>query len=428
MPWRNYQHLAARTFNQPLLLEPAYARVFFSALSERFGTERLIDATTGAQLAGEELKQLASSWDKESRSASKSYRVERGIAILPVTGTLVHKFGYMQPVSGMTGYDGIAARLQQAVSDPAVKGILLDIDSPGGEVSGAFDTADLIVRAREQKPVWCLASDMACSAGYLLASACTRRLITQTGGVGSIGVVVAHRSVEKALELAGVDVTLIYAGSHKVDGNPFEQLPSDVRDEIQASIDSTRDQFAQKVADYTGLKKAQVLATEAAVYTGQEAIKAGLADQIVNYADAIQAMADALNTTKPELSMTTTTAKTEEQVVTLTTEQISAQAASNELARVMSIIGCDEAKGREQQAHALAAIPSMTLDQAKAVLAAAPQTAQARTETALDALMAKESPEAVADMPAQHNHSADGSAAKISLLVQAGKSLIEEQL
>ncbi|HAS1749982.1 hypothetical protein ASV33_16070 [Enterobacter hormaechei subsp. xiangfangensis] len=107
---------------------------------------------------------------------------------------------------------------------------------------------------------------------------------------------------------------------------------------------------------------------------------------------------------------------------------LSAQAASNELARVMSIIGCEEAKGREQQAHALAAIPGMTLDQAKAVLAAAPQTAQARTETALDALMTKESPEAVAYMPAQHNHSADGSAAKISLLVQAGKSLIEEQL
>lgn len=427
MPCRNYQHLAARTFNQPLLLEPAYARVFFSALSERFGTERLIDATTGAQLAGDELRQLASSWDSESRQTPKSYRVERGIAVLPVIGTLVHKFGYMQPVSGMTGYDGIAARLQQALADPSVKGILLDIDSPGGEVSGAFDTADLIARAREQKPVWCLASDMACSAGYLLASACSRRLITQTGVVGSIGVVVAHRSVEKALELAGVDVTLIYAGSHKVDGNPFKQLPAEVRDEIQTSIDSTRDQFAQKVAVYTGLKKARVLATEAAIYTGQDAIKAGLADQIVNYADAIQTMADALKT-KPELSMTTTTANTEDQAVTLTAEQISAQAASNELARVMSIIGCEEAKGREQQAHALAAIPGMTLEQAKAVLAAAPQTAHARTETALDTLMERESPDAVADLPAQHNHSAEGSAAKISLLVTAGKSLIGEQL
>lgn len=125
--------------------------------------------------------------------------------------------------------------------------------TPGGEVAGAFDTADLIAR-REQKPVWALASDTACSAAYLLASACSRRLITQTGTVGSIGVLMAHRCVEKALEIAGVDVTLIYAGAHKVDGNPYSQLPGDVRDEFQLSINSTREQFAQKVSDYTGLK------------------------------------------------------------------------------------------------------------------------------------------------------------------------------
>lgn len=50
----------------------------------------------------------------------------------------------------------------------------------------------------------------------------------------------------KALEIAGVDVTLIYAGAHKVDGNPYSQLPGDVRDEFQLSINSTREQFAQK--------------------------------------------------------------------------------------------------------------------------------------------------------------------------------------
>lgn len=94
--------------------------------------------------------------------------------------------------------------------------------------------------------MWALASDTACSAAYLLASACSRRLITQTGTVGSIGVLMAHRCVEKALEIAGVDVTLIYAGAHKVDGNPYSQLPDDVRDEFQLSINSTREQFAQK--------------------------------------------------------------------------------------------------------------------------------------------------------------------------------------
>ncbi|EKE2597380.1 S49 family peptidase [Salmonella enterica subsp. enterica serovar Banana] len=437
MPWNNLPHIAARAFNQPLLLEPAYARVFFSSLAERYGAARLIDATSGQVLNADDMKQLAGDWDDDRQRQAKTYRVERGIAVLPVSGTLVHKFGYVKPLSGMTGYDGIATRLQQALDDSSVKGILLDIDSPGGEVAGAFDTADLIARAREQKPVWALASDTACSAAYLIASACTRRLITQTGAVGSIGVLVAHRSVEKALELAGVDVTLIYSGAHKVDGNPFEQLPEAVREHIQTSIDSTRDLFAQKVSEHTGLKKSRILATEAAVYIGGDAIKAGLADEIVNYADAIRVMADALkpkterfimpDTGKTTASATTTTTEDSLAVASTTAaqdqfnaDQIRAEAATNELARVMAIIGCPEAKGREEQARALAGVPGMTVEQAQSVLAAAPQTAQARTETTLDTLMSTESPDPVKD---GGRALATGSNAKISLLVAAGKSI-----
>ncbi|ECG7135599.1 S49 family peptidase [Salmonella enterica subsp. enterica serovar Uppsala] len=436
MPWNNLPHIAARAFNQPLLLEPAYARVFFSSLAERYGAGRLIDATSGQVLNADDMRQLAGGWDGDDRQRqAKTYRVERGIAVLPVSGTLVHKFGYVQPLSGVTGYDGIATRLQQALDDSSVKGILLDVDSPGGEVAGAFDTADLIARAREQKPVWALASDTACSAAYLIASACTRRLITQTGAVGSIGVLVAHRSVEKALELAGVDVTLIYSGAHKVDGNPFEQLPEAVREHIQTSIDSTRDLFANKVSEYTGLKKSRVLATEAAVYIGGDAIKAGLADEIVNYADAIGVMADALKPKTERFIMsgtgkTTASATTTEDAlaVAATTvaqdqfnaDQIRAEATTNELARVMAIIGCPEAKGREEQARALAGVPGMTVEQAQVVLAAAPQTAQARTETTLDAIMEKESPDTIQD---GGRALATGSNAKISLLVAAGKSI-----
>ena len=378
---------------------------------------------------------LAMSWDGSERPRQKAYRVERGIAVLPVTGTLVHKLGYINPVSGMSGYDGIAKRLQQAISDPDVKGILLDIDSPGGEVAGAFDTADLIARAREQKPVWALASDTACSAAYLLASACSRRLITQTGTVGSIGVLMAHRCVEKALEIAGVDVTLIYAGAHKVDGNPYSQLPDDVRDEFQLSINSTREQFAQKVSDYTGLKKSRVLATEAAVFIGADAIKSGLADQLVNYADAIAVMADAL---KPKMERfmpgTETTAETTttEQTAATTTvaqvefneKQIRADAVSSELARVMAIINCPEAVGREAQAKALAGVPGMTVEQAQLVLAAAPQTAQARTETALDTLMSTESPETIQDAGST---TATGTTANVSMLVAAGRSILGDE-
>lgn len=71
MPWNNFPHLAARAFNQPLLLEPAYARVFFSALSDRFGTGRLIDTASGEVMSNDEMNALAMSWDSMSDRARK---------------------------------------------------------------------------------------------------------------------------------------------------------------------------------------------------------------------------------------------------------------------------------------------------------------------------------------------------------------------
>ncbi|WP_244596610.1 hypothetical protein [Escherichia coli] len=79
MPWNNFPHLAARAFNQPLLLEPTYARVFFSALSDRFGTGRLIDTASGEVMNSDEMNALAMGWDSSERTRQKSYRVERGI-------------------------------------------------------------------------------------------------------------------------------------------------------------------------------------------------------------------------------------------------------------------------------------------------------------------------------------------------------------
>ncbi|EAV9311989.1 S49 family peptidase, partial [Salmonella enterica] len=274
----------------------------------------------------------------------------------PVSGTLVHKLGGMRPFSGMTGYDGITARLQQAISDPEVTGVLLDIDSPGGQAAGAFDCADMIYRLGQQKPIWALMNDVACSGAMLLASACSRRLVTQTARIGSVGVVMAHTSYAGQLEQEGVEITLLYSGKHKTDLNPYQALPDDVRTDYQQKMDATRQMFADRVAQYTGLSAEAVMATEAAIYDGQAGIEVGLADEMVNAADAISVMAAALkNNSKggdmPELTAT--------------------EAAAQENQRVMGIIGCPEAKGREQLAQMLAGQPGMSVAQAQAILAAA---------------------------------------------------------
>ena len=153
----------------------------FCALAGQLGISRLTDAVSGDSLTAQEaLATLALSGDDDGPRQARSYQVMNGIAVLPVSGTLVSRTRALQPYSGMTGYNGIIARLQQAASDPMVDGILLDMDTPGGMVAGAFDCADIIARVRDIKPVWALANDMNCSAGQLLASAASRRLVTQT--------------------------------------------------------------------------------------------------------------------------------------------------------------------------------------------------------------------------------------------------------
>lgn len=370
---RNLSHIAAMAFNEPLLLEPAYARVFFCALGKEIGAGNLAVPQLDVQLDADGMQLAVTDYMAGGQRPAKSYQVKNGIAILPVSGTLVHKLGTLRPYSGMTGYDGLTARLQMAVNDPDVRGILLDIDSPGGQAAGAFDCADMIYRLREQKPVWALCNDMACSAAMLLAAACSRRLITQTAKIGSIGVMMAHTSYEKQLAQEGVDITLIYSGQHKVDGNSIQALPAGVRADFQRRIDEARRMFVDKVALYTGLSSEAVMNTEAAVYDGQAGIDAGLADQLINAADAVEVMVSALNDSV-----------TKENAMTVKNLTV-AEAVAQENQRVMGILNCQEAKGREQLAQMLAGQPGMTVEQAKTLLAAAPV---AGTDSTGDQIMA----------------------------------------
>lgn len=378
----NLKHIASRALDKPLLLDPGYARTFFSALSTRLGVTQLVDAH-GEVMTGEKMHIEASSF-MNSRDRQRPYQVIDGVAVVPVSGTLVHKFGHVQPYSGMTGYDGIIARVQAAIDDSEVKGILLDMDTPGGEVAGCFDAAQTIRSLAQEggKPLWAVADDMACSAGMAIASAAYRRLITQSAVMGSVGVVMAHQSVAGKLKEDGIKVTLIHSGAHKVDGNPYEDLSAEALAAFQAKSDTLRQEFATLVSNHTGLSVEAVLATEAKTYRGQEAIDVGFADQLVNGNEAIAIFADFLNQPKTNISgVTMATTETTQPAATVPTApaaQPSAETAPqmNEKDRIKSIMKCEAATGRQELAEHLAYETSMSVEAAMGILAAAP-TAQA---------------------------------------------------
>ena len=306
----HHAQIAQRAFNTPLMVDPAKALAFLSGLGPRITGQEItlqgVDLPAGAidhaalparaSLFGNDLAQ------RHQRNGTQPFAVVDGIAVIEIAGTLVHRGAWIGQSSGLTSYEGIATQLQAAVADPGVRGIALDIDSFGGEVAGAFDLADRIRVARAQKPVHAFVAEHALSAGYVLASQADRIILPRTGAVGSIGVVALHTDMSGALDQKGIAVTLIHAGSHKIDANPYQPLPELVHDQMQRELEVVRFLFAETVAAGRGdrLSHELALATEAAVFRGTEAIAAGLADDLADPVTAFHAFAAApRGTTSP---------------------------------------------------------------------------------------------------------------------------------
>jgi signal peptide peptidase SppA len=213
-----------------------------------------------------------------------------------VLGPLVARGDWLTALLGASEYGGVADAVSAAADDPAVRGIVLEVDSPGGEVGGLFDLVDGIraIRQRSVKPLWAVASEAALSAAYAVASAADRLYVSRTGEVGSVGVVAVHLDESGADAIAGLKWTLIHAGARKTDGNPHEPLSPRATAGIQADVDHLYGELVALVAANRGLTTDAVRATEAAIYRGEKAVTAGLADRIGTVAQAIADLEAAL--------------------------------------------------------------------------------------------------------------------------------------
>lgn len=291
--------IAQRVFNAPLLVDPAKGHAFLTGLGARIVDGRLrLPAYEGPEDRAVRANRVAprasilglDATQRARRSNGRMYAVRENIAIVEVTGTLVHRGDWIGESSGVTSYEGLSQQIQAAAEDPSVRGIALEIDTFGGEVAGVFDLADAIRGARARKPVWAFVAEAALSAGYALASQADRIVLPRTGEVGSIGVLLVHADYSERLSDEGVRVTLIHAGAHKVDGNPYEPLPESVRDELEAEVEQLRGLFAETVAaGRPRISAAAALATEARVFRGQAAVAAGLADEVSDLRSAFDA-------------------------------------------------------------------------------------------------------------------------------------------
>ncbi|HZT26503.1 MAG TPA: S49 family peptidase [Pseudolabrys sp.] len=249
------------------------------------------------------------------------------IAVISVIGTLVTRSGYLDAVSGLQAYGDIGDAVAAAMDDASVRGVILDIDSPGGEVGGLFDLVERIeaVRSASSKPLWAVANESALSAAYAIASVADRIYVTRTGEAGSIGVVAVHVDESGADTKAGLAWTFVFAGDQKVDANAHEPLSERARATIQADVDRLYSEFCALVAANRGLSAEAVRGTKAAIFRGELAIRAGLADRLGALDLAVAEMAGELDRLASARTPISLIAKRRRSMATNDTEQIEDQ-------------------------------------------------------------------------------------------------------
>uniref|UniRef100_UPI0033422AA6 S49 family peptidase n=1 Tax=Castellaniella defragrans TaxID=75697 RepID=UPI0033422AA6 len=205
---------------------------------------------------------------------------DTGVYMLPIHGLLVSRSAHLDLCETMTSYEDIRAMLNQAVSDPSVEHIVMDIDSPGGSATGCVELADEIFAARAIKSITAVSNFGAYSAAYALASAASEVVVAPSSGVGSIGVIARHMDMSKRYEQNGIKITTVFAGARKndlsSDAPPTEEAIAWLTELVQDNYES----FAQSVARSRGMSVASVKETEAGVFFGGKAVEIGLADRV----------------------------------------------------------------------------------------------------------------------------------------------------
>lgn len=188
-------------------------------------------------------------------------------------------------------YADIRASVDAAIEDPNVRGIILDVDSPGGQLSGLFDLAGHLLSLREaDKPIWAIANDQATSAAYAIASTADRIVSTETGLVGSIGVLAVHVDESEEDEKLGLKFTEIASGQRKTDLSRHKPLNARGRAFLQEMVDRNAEVFFEHVSEARGLSVDAIRDQEAGMFIGQDARDASLIDGLSTLDELVEEM------------------------------------------------------------------------------------------------------------------------------------------
>lgn len=265
--------LGAKVFGVPLYMPSAHGERLKHAIEDRVFDARDVSAS-----------KFIGSFDARSR-----FRVtDDGVALVAIQGVLVDRGPWLGDIWGIaTSYEGLTEQFKRLADDAAIKAVVLDIDSPGGMVAGIYDLAAELGKLGKAKPLYALAANMAASAAYAVACVADEVYVTRTGEAGSIGVIQIHQSYARRLDESGIDTTIICEPAPKANGNPYTALSHGARAEMASGITEAYQQFVAHVAEHRGMTADAVKATQARMFSGEQAVAAGLADGVKSIDDLL---------------------------------------------------------------------------------------------------------------------------------------------
>ena len=314
-----------------------------------------------------------------------------GVAIIPVVGPLFRYANLFTQISGASSYEILAKDFTAALEDPAIKAIVLDIDSPGGEVNGVAELADMIYEARGRKPIVAYASGDAASGAYWIASAADRIVVSETSAIGSIGVVGVYRRKDGKDSASTVEIVSSQSPHKRLDPATDEG-----KARLQARIDAMAHVFISTISRNRHVDPLVVLESFGSgdVLIGAAAVAVGMADRIGSLERLIAELANTPNPPAAEGFLTTQPKeKKRMDMKTLMTDhpdlvkQINREAMVAERDRIKSILASEEAKGREELAREMCFLTEMSAMEAHQLLAHAPM-AQPKPATSFERVMA----------------------------------------
>lgn len=210
------------------------------------------------------------------------------VAVVPIYGVLARRPDpYEQAFYGVEDTDGVLEAVQSAASNPDVKGILLDVDSPGGFLTGGPEVADAVRQASKNKPVVAWTGGYMASLAYWIGSQASEVIASRSAVVGSIGVYLALADYSKLFEAAGVKMEVLRnkEATFKAAGLTGTSLTDDQRSHLQERVQASFGEFKNAIKAARGDVPSDAMRGQ--TFTGREAKAQNLVDRVGDKAFAM---------------------------------------------------------------------------------------------------------------------------------------------